>query len=261
MKEAILQKLMDIEELYSVKILYAVESGSRAWGFATEHSDYDVRFIYVHHPNWYLSIDPQGIGSKKDSMEFPINNHLDINGWELTKALRLFRKSNPTILEWLNSEIVYYQNDFFIDNLCLLQKDVFSPISCLHHYLNVANNNYKSYLQRPIVKVKIYLYAVKSLLACSWIEKFQTVPPITIQDLLPLLDYKKEKLEVEQLLKRRNLGEEFNMTVPLPILNNYIQEECIRIKNYIPTLKEEQRNATEKLDHLFRQTLQLIYGH
>lgn len=127
--------------------------------------------------------------------------------------------------------------------------------------MNVANNNYKSYLQRPIVKVKIYLYAVKSLLACSWIEKFQTVPPITIQDLLPLLDYKKEKLEVEQLLKRRNLGEEFNMTVPLPILNNYIQEECIRIKNYIPTLKEEQRNATEKLDHLFRQTLQLIYGH
>lgn len=127
MKEAILQKLMDIEELYSVKILYAVESGSRAWGFATEHSDYDVRFIYVHHPNWYLSIDLQGIGSKKDSMEFPINNHLDINGWELTKALRLFRKSNPTILEWLNSEIVYYQNDFLLITYVCYKRMSFHP--------------------------------------------------------------------------------------------------------------------------------------
>ncbi|MEK9200138.1 nucleotidyltransferase domain-containing protein [Lysinibacillus halotolerans] len=259
MKEVILKKLMELEEKYSIKILYAVESGSRAWGFAAENSDYDVRFIYVHHPNWYLSIDPQGVGSKKDSMEFPINDYLDINGWEITKALRLFRKSNPTILEWLKSEIIYYQNDFFVEQLRLMQSDVFSSTASLHHYLNVANNNYKTYLQRSTVKVKIYLYAIKSLLACRWIEKFQTVPPIAILELLPMMDNKKAKWEVEQLLNRRNSEVGIELIEPIPVLNHYIKDECMRIKSYIQTVTEEQKNSTEKLDHLFRQTLKKVW--
>lgn len=108
MNEIIQQKLVEIEEKYKVKILYAVESGSRAWGFPSKDSDYDVRFIYIHSAEWYLSIDPQEIGAKRGVIEEPIDELLDISGWEITKALRLFRKNNPPLLEWLRSNIVYY---------------------------------------------------------------------------------------------------------------------------------------------------------
>ena len=92
MEGIIQKKLLEIEEKFNVKILYAVESGSRAWGFPSKDSDYDVRFIYIHPPEWYLSIDQQGIGEKRDVIEEPINDLLDISGWEITKTLRLFRK-------------------------------------------------------------------------------------------------------------------------------------------------------------------------
>src|SRR4029078_9708652 len=104
MREKIELELERIEKENDVKILFAVESGSRAWGFPSKDSDYDVRFIYVHKKDWYLSID-----QKRDVIELPINNLLDINGWELRKALKLFRKSNPPLMEWLHSGIVYYQ--------------------------------------------------------------------------------------------------------------------------------------------------------
>lgn len=109
MKEEILKAIQQIEIDYEVKVLFACESGSRAWGFPSKDSDYDVRFIYVHKPEYYLSIDPVGVGKKRDVIELPINNLLDVTGWELTKALKLFRKSNPPLLEWLRSGIVYYQ--------------------------------------------------------------------------------------------------------------------------------------------------------
>ena len=95
MRETILKALKKIEEDYNVKVLYACESGSRAWGFPSKDSDYDVRFIYVHRPEHYLSIDPIGVGNKRDVIEVPINDLLDVSGWDLTKAAKLFRKSNP----------------------------------------------------------------------------------------------------------------------------------------------------------------------
>jgi predicted nucleotidyltransferase len=98
----ILEQLEQIEQEEQVTILYACESGSRAWGFPSQDSDYDVRFIYLHKPEWYLSIY-----DKRDVIERPINNMLDINGWDLRKALNLFRKSNPPLLEWLQSPIQY----------------------------------------------------------------------------------------------------------------------------------------------------------
>lgn len=117
MKEVIVEKLKAIEEQFHVKVLFAVESGSRAWGFPSKDSDYDVRFVYIHKPEWYLAIDPQGIGQKRDVIEMPINDLLDISGWEITKALRLFRKSNPPFLEWLRSNITYYQAFSFMEEL------------------------------------------------------------------------------------------------------------------------------------------------
>ncbi len=104
MKQRIIDELKRIEQSYGVKIVYAVESGSRAWGFPSQDSDYDVRFIYVPKKEWYFSIEQE-----RDVIEEPIHDLLDISGWELRKTLRLFKKSNPPLLEWLSSDIVYYE--------------------------------------------------------------------------------------------------------------------------------------------------------
>jgi uncharacterized protein len=105
--------LSDIEKTHQVKIIYSCESGSRAWGFPSADSDYDVRFLYLHPVDWYLSIE-----DKRDVIEVPIKNKLDITGWDLRKALQLFRKSNPPLLEWLGSPIVYWER-YDIIPLCV----------------------------------------------------------------------------------------------------------------------------------------------
>ena len=104
MNHLISSRLTEIESENKIKIVYACESGSRAWGFPSANSDFDVRFIYIRPVEWYLSID-----EKRDVIEHPINEQLDINGWDLKKALQLLRKTNPPLLEWLGSPIIYIE--------------------------------------------------------------------------------------------------------------------------------------------------------
>jgi len=124
MNELIQQKLTEIERDRGVRVLYACESGSRAWGFPSPDSDWDVRFIYVERPEWYVTVTP-----RRDFIEMPINDALDISGWELRKALNLMRKSNPPLLEWLDSSIVYQQDDAFVAAIRELVPLYFSPKS------------------------------------------------------------------------------------------------------------------------------------
>ncbi|MEM6906851.1 MAG: nucleotidyltransferase domain-containing protein, partial [Pseudomonadota bacterium] len=100
MRAEIMAKLTGIERDFGVRILFAIESGSRAWGFPSPDSDYDVRFVYVHPTDWYLSLTPG-----RDVIELPIRDDLDIGGWDLRKALNLLLKPNPVMLEWLSSPI------------------------------------------------------------------------------------------------------------------------------------------------------------
>src|SRR5688572_7252344 len=134
MNALILNKLKEVEQANQVQILYACESGSRAWGFASPDSDYDVRFIYVHKNDHYLSIDEQ-----RDVIELPINDVLDISGWELRKALRLLRKSNGPLYEWFQSPIVYQSDSTFQGEILALMKLYFSPRAMMHHYLSMTS--------------------------------------------------------------------------------------------------------------------------
>ena len=260
MKEKILKKLEDIEKQYEVKVLLAVESGSRAWGFASATSDYDVRFIYIHRPDWYLSIDPLGTGSKRDVIEYPVDKNLDISGWELTKALRLFRKSNPTLLEWLRSDLIYFQNDAFVRQLRVLEKEVFNPLPILHHYFKLATGNYKKYFQGKDVKIKIILYVLKSLFACAWIEKNQSFPPIRIQELLLILDDEILKNETEHLVQLKLIGIEKVSILDYLQIHEFIEVEDKRGQQFLSAQKSELRNATNQLDELFRETLANAWG-
>ncbi len=104
MRERVRQVLGEVEERYDVRVLYACESGSRGWGFASPDSDYDVRFLYVHPPEWYLRVEAQ-----RDVIELPIDHELDVCGWEWRKALGLLKRANPTLIEWLDSPVVYQE--------------------------------------------------------------------------------------------------------------------------------------------------------
>lgn len=259
-RETIKIKLKEIEENYRVKILYACESGSRAWGFPSKDSDYDVRFIYVHHPDDYLVIDPMGVGTKRDVIELPINDMLDINGWELTKALKLFRKGNPPLLEWINSNIVYYHNYSTLKQMQNLIPEIFSPASAIYHYLNMAKNNFRLYLQSNEVKIKKYFYVLRPVLASKWIEQYNEFPPLEFKTLLERLipegDLKKE---ITTLYKRKIAGDEFDLEPRIQVINDFLDTEIERLQNYAKSVKSKVENPTEKLNIIFKSTLQEVW--
>lgn len=171
--------LHDLEFRRGVRVLFACESGSRAWGFASQDSDYDVRFLYVHERDWYLSVD-----EKRDVIELPLSDELDVSGWELRKALRLLRKSNPSLLEWLRSPMVYWSDPAFLDQFRALSDEFYSPKKCFVHYLHMAFGNYRDYLRgRDLVSLKKYLYVLRPLLAARWIRARPGVPPMRFAEL------------------------------------------------------------------------------
>lgn len=162
--ELIIARLREIEEKEQVRILYAVESGSRGWGFESKDSDYDVRFIYAHPLDWYLSIE-----EKSDVIDYSISDSLDISGWDIKKALKLFKNSNPPLYEWLVSPIIYMEEGDFVQRLRDLMSRFYSPMAALNHYLHMAQRNYKSYFSGLKVKVKKYFYVLRPIFACMWI--------------------------------------------------------------------------------------------
>lgn len=181
MKEIIKQKLQQIEEKYGIKILYSCESGSRAWGFPSLDSDYDVRFIYTRKLEEYLTIK-----SKKDHLSFPINDELDIYGWDISKVLQLITRSNTTPFEWLQSPVIYKEDATFKDELWKLCQSYFCPRSNIHHYLGVAHGAMET-MQEEEIKIKKLFYILRPLLAALWCDERDTIAPMSIFPLMDLL--------------------------------------------------------------------------
>ena len=258
MKNRILKELDNIEQTHGVKIIFACESGSRAWGFASKDSDYDVRFVYVHPNDWYLSI-----AEKKDVIEIPVNEELDISGWDIRKSLRLLRKSNSPLLEWLSSPIVYKNDKASVSPFYALSKRAFLPESSCHHYLSMARSSIAKFQNEQDVKIKAYLYAVRTILCCKWIIERLNQPPMLLQDLLKeylptgkirnfvdkLIDLKKknsESTKIERSLHFEDfMDEEFN-SLDAKIPKN---PDKIPIKEFDSVLKEilKQTNSVRRL--------------
>lgn len=248
-----------IENEFDVKVLYACESGSRAWGFPSKDSDFDVRFIYIHQPNWYLSIDRKRdvieIPSH-DSLAIPVDPLLDMSGWELTKALKLFRKSNPPLLEWLRSTIIYYQRFSTIEKMSQLEKEIFSPTSTIYHYVNMAKGNFREYLQGETVKIKKYFYVLRPVLAAKWVQLFQTIPPIEfdilVQELIPNGAL---RIRIDTLVERKKSGEELTLEPRINLINEFLVDEINQLEIYAKGLEKNLMEPTEQLNNLFRNTL------
>ena len=173
MRAQILDCLRRLEADHDVKVLFACESGSRGWGFASPDSDYDVRFIYVNRQSWYLTVEPG-----RDVIEQLISGELDVNGWDLRKTLQLLRQSNPTLLEWLRSPIVYREEADAAARLRSLAEEGFSAVRGYHHYVSMAKKNFREHLRGEEVRYKKYLYVLRPLLAARWIRDGRGVPPM-----------------------------------------------------------------------------------
>lgn len=246
---------MEAEE--NIRILYACESGSRAWGFPSKDSDYDVRFLYVRPVEWYLSIR-----ERRDVIERPISEMLDINGWDLRKALALFSKSNPPLLEWLQSPIRYSERYSTAEHIRTFSAATFSPKSCMFHYLHMAKGNYREYLQGDTVRAKKYFYVLRPLLACSWIEKYNVMPPILFEELVEELIPQGSGLydHIQHLLIRKRAGEELSIEPRIPQLNDYLEERIAYFEQAAKKMDTAEGLADEQLDKLFRDALLEAWG-
>jgi uncharacterized protein len=264
LREHILMALKQIEKEYDVKILYACESGSRAWGFPSKDSDYDIRFIYIHKREWYLSIDQRRDVlevPKHDKLSIPVDKLLDLNGWELTKALRLFRKSNPPLLEWLHSNIVYYQEYTAINTMKELESLIFSPISGIHHYLKMAKGNHRDHLKREEVKIKRYFNILRPLLAAKWIEKYNEFPPNRFNQLLEdLLPTGEIRTIIDDLINQKMAGEVLAHSPRTEVIHQFLENEIQHLEQYVKDLAVDIPDPTERLNQLFRLTHDEVWG-
>ena len=249
MKEQIVQKLMEIEAKEGVTILHAVESGSRAWGFASPDSDYDVRFVYVRPMQDYLEIFP-----RRDVIEWELNDVWDINGWDLKKLLQLLSRSNPTIFEWAKSPIVYYTTPQWQEILPVIHR-WFEPMPCMHHYLSMAVNNYKTNVKGDTVKYKKYFYVLRPLLACRWIMERNEPAPMEFSTLMTQELPDDIRSEIERLLELKTTLGEAAVGAPIALLNNYIEGQIPELDRLVQGISRSDRPNINELNDCFRRLL------
>jgi predicted nucleotidyltransferase len=247
MTNTIQQKLLELEQTENIKILYACESGSRAWGFASPDSDFDVRFIYARPIDYYL-----GIIDRPDFFDLPINDVLDIRAWDIRKALKLFLKSNISLFEWVQSPIVYREDSNFTNEIRNLMPEYFSLRAAANHYSSLAFNTLRDDLQESDVKLKRYFYALRSTLACLWIVDRQTVPPMEFSKLRVLVTDNLFQQAADSLLEQKKRANEKAMVKPVPLLQQWLENTLTYCSEQIHLLSSEKKQP-DNLNNLFRK--------
>ncbi len=249
MNTQIQDKLKDIEAQYGVKILYACETGSRAWGFPSPDSDYDVRMIYMHDIDWYLSLS-----DKKDTIEFMSEDgELDVTGWDIKKCLKLMWKSNGALLERVQSPILYREVPGIQELLQSYSQRCFAPIAAMHHYLGMARNSFSDVEGKDEVKLKKLFYALRATLCCKWILEKDAVPPIVFATMVDELAFDEQLKQRIRALVDLKSGESERYYHPAEHeINAFIFAELDKAGNAFNSLKGRKDNQTD-LDALFRQ--------
>ncbi|MBE6616781.1 MAG: nucleotidyltransferase domain-containing protein [Ruminococcaceae bacterium] len=249
MRELILEKLNEIEKRENIKILHCVESGSRAWGFASPDSDYDVRFIYVRSKEYYLRLD-----KTRDVIEWQLDDTLDINGWDIQKVLKLLHKSNPTLFEWNSSPIVYKTTDEW-ERIAAVIGRYFVAKSGLYHYLSTAKSNYREYLKGDTVRLKKYFYVLRPLLACKWILAEGTPPPMEFHILMEKYLDEDIKPDVEKLLDLKINTPEITTGKRFDRVNDYLDNTIAEIEGIISSLPDDRTQSWDELNDIFLKVI------
>ena len=246
-EELVRMKIKEIEEKENIRVLHVIESGSRAWGFASPDSDYDVRFIYVRDKDFYLSLR-----DTKDFIDWELNEVLDINGWDLKKALQHFHKSNATLFEWSNSPVVYYTTDAWKKLYDEVASRYFACKSSMYHYYGTANKNYHEYLMEDFVKYKKYFYVLRPILACKWIEEKKCPPPVLFDELVASVLEEDMKQVIAGLLAKKVQMSESDKAPKIEKVNRYIEEKLAYYKALLEGMEDDRNPDWEPLEKVFR---------
>lgn len=253
-RERVLAELAAIEQRHDVRVLFACESGSRGWGFASPDSDYDVRFLYVHRPEWYLRVEAQ-----RDVIELPIDDELDVAGWELRKALRLLRRSNPTLFEWLDSPLVYREVPAVTERLRALAPGFYSSLKGRWHYLAMAHKNFRGHLQGDSVRLKKYFYVLRPLLAVAWLDAGLGVPPMRFADLAEAMVHDTALAEeINALLAVKMESGEARYGPRYPRIHAFIEQAVAR--EHVPAGMRTPHGDDAALDALLYETVMTAFA-
>ncbi len=253
MQTLILHHLHRIAQEKNIRILYACETGSRGWGFASPDSDYDIRFIYVHPRDQYLSIS-----NPTDTITTIFEDGgeiLDFNAWDLRKILHHLRKSNATPLEWLQSPIIYEQEGNFREELWTLAPQFFNPQSAVHHYLGICHNSIRSGITEGQIKIKKYFYILRPLLAAKWAAERQTIPPMEFKYLLTQIENDAPLMAaIHQLWAEKEKAVEGEVIPLVPIIQDFIAVEVEKCKSWTADGRKPAADSAT-LDVFFRKML------
>lgn len=248
------QELDRLEAKESVKIIFAVESGSRAWGFPSKDSDYDVRFIYAREPWWYISVY-----KGRDVIERPITDELDISGWDLQKAFGLLRKSNPALMEWVRSPILYRESQPYADNFRGLVQQAFSPLASCHHYLSMARGHQRRSARHQQVRLKHYLYSVRPCLAARWVVEFGTQPPMLFSELVEaFLPQGEVRSIIDTLIEMKSGTSEIDTVERIHELERFIDENLQTVEANLPAASSTF--SKDECNRLFRAMLKACWN-
>lgn len=242
--ERIAELLDQVERERGIRILYACESGSRAWGFASPDSDYDIRFLFAQTEDEYLSI-----GSGLETIEIPIADDLDPGGWNIRKGIGLLGRSNGALVEWLHSPIVYRQTPGFLDRWREMARTVFAPRASIDHYQGLAKQMWLGKLQTDAVRAKDYLYALRATLAARWVILGKGIPSVEFARLLEVAPPEIVAL-VPGLLAHKAATNEAERMAKVPVLDAFLESSLAE-----PVDVPRSWCEPEHLDQFFRSEL------
>ena len=245
------QKLREIEKEYGIRVLYAVESGSRAWGTNSESSDFDIRFLYIRPREDYLRLVPY-----RDVLEFGITDGWDMCGWDLSKLLKLLHNANSQIYEWFHSPVVYV-NDGLSERIRPLLEEYFAAKAAVHYYLNLAEMIMKQARRVEHPKVKHYLYTLQYYATARWILMHRMAPPVSFSAVTALLP---EEIsgEAQELLRRKITQPQQPLMPRHASLEVWVDEESSRIRQLIEQLPVTAEKEWEMLDQFFLAELERL---
>ena len=215
----ILRGLADIERVDDVRIVLAVESGSRAWGFASTDSDFDVRFLYVRKLEDYAALF-----LPRDVIERPIEGNLDFSGWDLRKALALGLTWNPALIEWLTSPISLLERGWEAQALRRLFAQPLSRDALVRHYFGLASKQFARHIGgRDAVNLKKYFYVVRPAVALLWLDvRPDETPPMSLPALLDGVDLPRDTAAaIVALRERKSQASEFGRGLRIEAIDRF----------------------------------------
>lgn len=247
-------KLTEIEQTHQIRIPIAIESGSRAWGFASPDSDYDCRFIYVRPRDWYLSVF-----QNCDTIEYTPDAIFDVGGWDLSKVIQHLARSNAVMLEWLSSDVVYRMNADVHDALWKLGEAFFNPISVCWHYLSMARKKLNEIEEADTAKIKKYCYVLRPLACIRFIHTHGKIPHMNYQRNLAEISLTDDIHEqITLLLREKETAAEGFQLPQNKILLQYFREETAWAEDWLGGLRHEWKRDYAYADQVFRSILKMV---